>query len=114
MNIQIITAGKGFETQKAIRYFKERRISVQLVELSKKRPLSQGELDSVVRAIGMEQLIDQGSKAYKNLNIDYYGVTSEQTKKLIMQNTDLMKMPLVRNGRKATAGYCPEIWSSWE
>lgn len=114
MNIQIITTGKGFETQKAIRFFKERRISVQLVELGKKRPLSQGELDSVVRAVGMEQLIDQESKAYKKLNIEYLGLASEQTKRLLIENPELIKMPIVRNGRQATIGYCPETWSTWE
>jgi len=113
VNIQIITAGKGFDTQKAIRFFKERRINVQLVELSKKRPLSQGELDSVIRAVGIEQLIDQGSKAYKKLNIEYFGLASEQTRKLLIDNTDLLRMPIVRNGRQATVGYCPETWSAW-
>lgn len=114
MNIQIITAGKGFDTQKAIRFFKERRINVQLVELSKKRPLSQGELDSVIRAVGIEQLIDQGSKAYKKLNIEYFGLASEQTKKLVLDNPELIKMPIVRNGRQATVGYCPDTWTNWE
>lgn len=114
MNIQIISTGKSFDTQKAIRYFKERRINVQLVELSRKRPLSQGELDSVIRAVSIESLIDQNAKAYKKLNIEYYGITSEQTRKLMIENPELIKMPIVRNGRQATSGYCPDIWSNWE
>lgn len=113
MNIQIISAGKGFETQKAIRFFKERRINVQLVELSKKRPISQGELDSVIRAVGMEKLIDQAGKAYKKQNIEYFGLASEQTKALLIEYPELMIMPVVRNGRQATVGYCPEIWAAW-
>jgi arsenate reductase (glutaredoxin) len=112
MNIQIFGVKKCFDTQKAERYFKERRIKYQLVDLNQKG-LSKGELQSVKTAVGLKALIDEKSKEYVKLNIA--NIRTESIKEeLLINNPKLFKTPIVRNGRQATVGYEPEIWAAWE
>jgi arsenate reductase (glutaredoxin) len=112
MNIQIFGTKKCFDTQKAERYFKERRIKYQLVDLNQKG-LSKGELQSVKSAVGLKSLIDEKTKEYIKLNIS--SIRSEEMKEeLLLNNPKLYKTPIIRNGRLATVGFQPDIWSSWE
>jgi arsenate reductase len=112
MNIQIFGVKKCFDTQKAERYFKERRIKYQLVDLNQKG-LSKGELQSVKAAVGLKSLIDEKAREYVKLNIA--NIRTESVKEeLLLNNTKLYKTPIVRNGKKATVGYVPEVWESWE
>lgn len=113
MNIQIFGVTKSADTRKAERYFKERRIKFQSVDL-KKYGMSGGEFDSVLRAVGgIENLIDWDSKSPDLDLIRYMAETVDKEDK-VFENQMLIKMPVVRNGKKATVGYCPEIWGSWE
>jgi len=112
MNIQIFGVKKCFDTQKAERYFKERGIKYQLVDLNQKG-LSKGELQSVKAAVGLKALIDEKSKEYIKLNIA--SIRAESVKEeLLLNNPKLYKTPIVRNGKVATVGYIPEVWSTWE
>jgi arsenate reductase len=112
MNIQIFGVKKCFDTQKAERYFKERRIKYQLVDLNQKG-LSKGELQSVKAAVGLKALIDEKSKEYVKLNIA--SIRAESVKEeLLLNNPKLYKTPIVRNGKLATVGFVPDIWSTWE
>lgn len=112
MNIQIFGVKKCFDTQKAERYFKERNIKYQFVDLNQKG-LSQGELTSVQAAAGLNNLIDVNAKAYTRLNLDRIGSTKMRSE-ILLNHPELYKTPIVRNGRLATVGYKPEIWKSWE
>lgn len=111
MNIQIYGA-KGFETQKAERYFKERKIGYQYIDLYK-YGLSKGEFDSVKVAVGIKDLINVSSKDYEKLNMQKLGV-GKVAEEVLFKNPKLFSSPIVRNGRKATVGYKPEIWDEWE
>ena len=113
MNIQIFGKSKCFDTKKAECYFSERRIKVQKIDLLK-YGMSGGEFDSVLRAVGgIENLIDYDQK---NPEIDLLRYLADKTQKedKVFENPKLMKTPIVRNGKKATVGYCPEIWATWE
>jgi arsenate reductase (glutaredoxin) len=112
MNIQIFGVKKCFDTQKAERYFKERRIKYQLVDLNQKG-LSKGELQSVKTSVGLKALIDEKSKEYAKLNIANIRTDSVK-EELLLNNPKLYKTPIVRNGKQATVGYVPEVWSNWE
>lgn len=111
MNIQIYASKKNFETQKAERYFKERKIPYQLVDLSRKN-LSKGELQSISKAVGLSALIDSDSKAYSTYNMAYHGITP-LAEELVLAHAELLRTPIVRNGRQATVGFCPDIWQNW-
>lgn len=112
MNIQIFGEKKCFDTQKAERYFKERNIKYQYIDL-KQKALSKGELESVTAAIGLDNLINQKSQNYKKLNLDRIG-NSSMRQEILLNNPKLYNTPIVRNGRQATVGYQPEVWQNWE
>jgi arsenate reductase (glutaredoxin) len=112
VNIQIFGRKKCFDTQKAERYFKERGIHFQFIDLNQKT-LSKGELQSVSAAVGLGNLIDEKAKEYKKLNVSHI-VSASMREELLLNNTKLFKTPIVRNGKQATVGYIPDVWSSWD
>ena len=113
MNIQIFGKPKCFDTRKAERWFKERRIKFQSIDL-KRDGMSPREFDSVLRAVGgVDHLIDWNGKSQEITNMKYMEDKTAREDKLFEDPT-LMKTPIVRNGKQATAGYCPEIWETWE
>ena len=112
MNIQIFGVKKCFDTQKAERYFKERKIKYQFIDLSQKT-LSKGELNSVKTSVGINNLINGKTKEYKKLNLD--SIRSDIVKEeILLNNPKLYNTPIVRNGKLATVGYNPELWEAWE
>lgn len=113
MNIQIFGTTKSADTRKAERYFKERRIKFQSIDM-KKYGMSGGEFDSVLRSVGgIDQLVDWDGKS-PELDIIRYLADTRDKEDRVFENQMLIKMPIVRNGKKATVGYCPEIWGTWE
>lgn len=113
MNIQIFAKSKCFDSKKAQRWFKERGIKFQLVDLGSKG-MSKGEIDSVIRAVGsLEAIIDYNSKSNDATLLKYLGSDSAKIEKLL-ENPSLIKSPIVRNGKHATVGYCPEVWEGWD
>lgn len=112
MNIQIFGKSKCFDTKKAERYFKERRVKYQSIDLLR-YGMSKGELTSVRRAVGLEAMIDPKSKDPDAAMLPYLADDEAKAEKM-MDNPKLIKTPIVRNGKQATVGYCPEIWKTWE
>lgn len=112
MNIQIFGLNKCFDTKKAQRYFKERNIKFQFIDLAQKS-MSRGELNSVLANCGsLDELINVKSKHYESSFINYVPYVAKIEK--LLEDGELMKTPIVRNGRQSTIGYCPEIWKTWE
>ena len=110
MNIQIFGKSKCFDTKKAERYFKERKIKYQLIDLPR-YGMSKREFESVKSVVGLDAMIDEKAKDYDLLK--YLAYDSDRAEKL-MEDPSLIKTPIVRNGKKATIGYCPDIWKQWE
>jgi len=110
MNIQIFGKKKCFDTKKAERYFKERRIKVQNIDLIR-YGISRGEFASVKRVVGLEALIDQDAPDVEMLT--YLAHEADREEKLL-EEPWLLKTPIVRNGKQATVGYCPDVWARWE
>lgn len=112
MNIQIYGSSKCFDTKKAERYFKERGVKFQSIDLLKVG-MSKGEYQSVRQAVGgLEKLIDTGCKDKDLLSLMKYLSPEDQEVKLL-ENPKLFRTPIVRNGRKATVGYQPDTWKQW-
>ena len=113
MNIQIFGKSKCFDTKKAERYFKERRIKYQYVDLLR-YGLSGKEFDAVLRGVGgIDQLIDWDGKSQEVTLMRYMDDQRAKEDK-VFDAPELMRTPIVRNGKQVTLGYCPEIWSTWE
>ena len=109
MNIQIFGTSKSFDTKKAERWFKERRIPFQAVDL-KRYGMSRGELNRVRQAVGLEAMIDP--KHPDAVLLQYLASEDAKLEKL-WEQPSLLQVPIVRNGKQATVGYCPQIWESW-
>ena len=113
MNIQIFGTKKCAETRKTERWFKERAIKFQLIDLADKG-MSLGELRAVApRVGGMEQLIDRGGKRYENKGLKFSAPTGTRIETALFEDPLLLRTPIVRNGGQAAVGYHPEIWQTW-
>ena len=113
MNIQIFGTKKNFDSKKAERYFKERGIKYQFIDM-KEKGLSKGEFQSVCKAIGgYNKLIDTDCKDKDLLALITY-IAEEDKAEKILENQSIIKVPVVRNGKQATVGYQPEIWKGWK
>ncbi|NLJ16118.1 MAG: ArsC family transcriptional regulator [Clostridiales bacterium] len=112
MNIQIFGKSKCFDTKKAERWFKERRIKFQLIDIAK-FGMSNKEFDSIMRNVNsLDDIIDKKSKLYEKLFIKHLASESAVIDSLF-DNPALFKTPIVRNKQKATIGYKPEVWEKW-
>lgn len=113
MNIQIFGKNKCFDTKKAERYFKERKIPFQKIDLVR-YGMSDGEFTSVKRALGgIEPMLDKEGKAYEQHYIAYLAEPAAVEEKM-REYPELLLTPIVRNGKQATVGYAPEIWKEWK
>ena len=113
MNIQIFGTKKCFDTKKAERYFKERNIKYQLTDL-KEKGMSKGEYTSVKQAVGgLDAMLNADCKDKDALALIRY-ISAEDRDEKVLENQKVLRTPIVRNGKKATIGYQPEIWKTWD
>ncbi len=113
MNIQIFGSKKSFDSKKAERYFKERGVKYQFIDM-KEKGMSKGEFNSVCQSVGgYEKLIDPDCKDKDLLALITYIAPEDKVEK-ILENQKVIKTPIVRNGKKATVGYQPEVWKGWQ
>lgn len=113
MNIQIFGLQRCADTRKAQRFFKERGIRFQFVDL-KEKALSKGELRSVATRVSLEQLIDRSGLRFTERGLAHFWLNAEKTEALLLDDPLLLRTPIVRNGKDATVGYCPEVWKAWQ
>ena len=104
MKIQIWGKSKCFDTKKAERYFKERRIPYQAIDLLR-YGMSRGELTSVKNAVGLDTMLNP--KAADYALVQHLAYEQDKIERLL-------ELPIVRDGRRATVGYCPDVWKTWE
>ena len=112
MNIQIFGTKKCSDTRKAERWFKERRIRAQLIDLLDKG-ISRGELRSVAQAAGgLEALLDDGCRDQDALALARH-IAPAQREDVVLEHPQVLRTPIVRNGRQSAVGYCPEVYARW-
>ena len=113
MNIQIFGTKKDFETKKAERYFKERGIRYQFIDM-KEKGMSKGEFNSVAQVNGgLENMINWEGKDKDLLALIKY-IAEEDKLEKVLENPQVIKTPVVRNGKQSTLGYQPDIWKVWK
>ncbi len=112
MNIQIFGTKKCFDTKKAERYFKERKVKYQLIDM-KEKGMSKGEFNKVKQAVGgLDSMLDQSCRDQDTLALVKY-LSEDQKEEKVLDNQQILKTPIVRNGNSATIGYVPDIWKTW-
>ena len=113
MNIQIFGSKKSNDSKKAERFFKERGIRYQFVDM-KEKGLSRSEFQSVLQAVGgLDEMIDPSCKDKDLLLLIKYIAEEDRVQK-VLENQSVLKQPIVRNGRQATVGYQPDVWKEWK
>ena len=113
MNIQIFGTNKSFDTKKAQRWFKERGIKFQMIDM-KEKGMSKGEFNSVAQANGgLENMINWDGKDKDILSLIKY-IAEEDKLQKVLENPQVIKTPVVRNGKQSTLGYQPDVWKKWE
>ena len=113
MNVQIFGTKKCNDTKKAERFFKERGIKYQFIDM-KEQGMSKGEFNSVAQVNGgLENMINWESKDKDTLALIKYTADEDKLEK-VLENPQVIKTPVVRNGRASTLGYQPDIWKGWE
>lgn len=113
MNIQIFGTKKCFETKKAERYFKERKIKYQFIDM-KDKGMSKGEFNSIRQAVGsLNVMLDENCSDKDTLALIRYLADDEKEEKAL-ENQRVFKTPIVRNGKRATVGCRPDIWKNWD
>ncbi len=113
MNIQIFGTKKCNDTKKAERFFRERGIKYQFIDM-KEKGMSKGEFTSVAQANGgIENMLDPGCKDQDALMLIKY-IADEDKPGKILENQQVIRTPIVRNGKQSTIGYQPDVWKKWE
>ena len=113
MNIQVFGTKKCNDTKKAQRFFKERGIKFQFIDMNEKE-ISKGEFRSVCQAVGgMQAMINEDCKDLDALALVKY-ISDSQKEETILANQQVIKTPIVRNGKQATVGYAPVVWKNWK
>ena len=113
MNIQIFGTKKCNDTKKAERYFKERGIKYQFVDM-KEKGMSKGEFTSVAEKNGgVDNMLNPDAKDKDALAL-IKNIADEDKLITILENQQVIKTPIVRNGRQSTLGYQPDVWKGWE
>lgn len=113
MNIQIFGTKKCNDTKKAQRYFKERGIKFQFIDM-KEKGLSKGEFESVQEAAGgLSNMLNCNCKDKTTLSLIKHTADEDREEK-VLENQNVLTTPIVRNGKLSTVGYKPEVWKEWE
>jgi arsenate reductase (glutaredoxin) len=112
-NLQIFGTKKCPVTRQAERFFKERRITFQLIDIAQKGP-SPGELRKIARAVGgVENLIDRAGKRYVDKGLKYAAPTGPRIEQALIDDPLLLVTPIVRAGDRATVGFADKTWVAW-
>jgi len=113
MNVQIFGTKKCADTRKAERFFKERGIRFQAIDLQQKG-MSAGELRSVASRVGgVEAMIDRAGKRYLEKGLAYAAPTGARVEQMLLADPLLLRTPIVRDGGRATVGFAPDVWRVW-
>jgi len=110
--VQIFGLADSRPTQAALRFFKERRVSVTYVDLARK-PIAAGELRRFVERLGAAGLLDIEGKRCKDLGLGYMRLDGDEIVERLLADNRLLRLPLVRLGNAFTAGPAESTWKGW-
>lgn len=112
MNIQIFGFRNDSETRKALRFFSDRRVKTQFVDL-KEKPASKGELRGFVDRFGIDAILDRSSKRFHELGLQSAHYGADRWLEILVDEPALLKTPLTRKKPRVAVGYSPDDWKSW-
>jgi arsenate reductase (glutaredoxin) len=107
--IQIFGVKGSQPTRAAERFFKERRMAIQFVDLDQ-RPMAAAEIRRFVERFGLADLIDRDGKPYEAAGLKYMKVSDADLIAKIEREPKLLRLPLVRSGNQLTVGQNEDAW----
>lgn len=110
--IQVFGLEKDQATRAAIRFFKERRITIHVVDL-RRRPIAPTELRRFVERLGARALLDSAGRVYREADLSYLTMTDDEIVERLLADQRLLRLPLVRRGNDVSAGPAEATWRSW-
>jgi arsenate reductase-like glutaredoxin family protein len=111
-SVQIFGHDRDQATRAAQRFFKERRIAIHQVDVTRK-PIARGELARFVQKLGARALLDERSKAYRDAGLGYMRLTDAEIVERLLATPALLRLPLVRFGNDVAAGRDEAAWKGW-
>ncbi|HME09827.1 MAG TPA: ArsC/Spx/MgsR family protein [Bryobacteraceae bacterium] len=109
--MQIFGLKNSQATRAAERFFKERRIPIQLIDL-KQKPMSPGEIKRFIERFGLPALLDTESKSYSDAGLKYLKVSDAELLQRIERDPALLRLPLVRAAKGLSVGDDEEGWKA--
>ena len=111
LSVQIFGVKNSPETRAAERFFKERRVTIHMVDL-KQKPMAAGEIGRFIERFGMAGLLDSDGKAYIDAGLKYYKLSDAELLSRIERDPNLLRLPLIRGGKVLSAGQDEESWKA--
>jgi len=111
MNVQIFGIKKSNETRAAERFFKERRVPIQMVDLHQ-RPTAPAEIRRFADRFGLAALLDTEGKSYTDAGLKYLRMSDAAILSRIDREPQLLRLPLVRTGNLLSIGRDEEAWKA--
>lgn len=109
VNVQIFGVKNSPATRAAERFFKERRVPIQSIELTRK-PMAPGEIRRFVERFGLAQLLDTEGAAYVDDGLKYLKMSDAELIQRIEREPKLLRLPLIRFGNRLSVGRDEEGW----
>jgi len=109
--VQIFGVKNSQASRAAERFFKERRVPIQFVDL-KQRPMAAGELKRFVERFGWTGLLDTEGKAYADAGLKYLKLSDAELLGRIEREPRLLRLPLVRSAKILSVGHDEEAWKA--
>ena len=111
VNVQIFGVKSSQATRAAERFFKERRVPIQFVDL-KQKPIAPGEIKRFIERFGLAGLLDSEGKAYIDAGLKYLKVSESEMLQRIEREPKLLRLPLVRAANRLSVGQDEESWKA--
>jgi arsenate reductase-like glutaredoxin family protein len=112
LSVQIFGTDRDQATRAAVRFFKERRVTIHQVDLARK-PIARGELRRFVDRLGARTLLDETTRAYRDRGLAYLRMDDAEIVERLIATPALLRLPLVRFGNEVTAGRDESTWTRW-
>ncbi len=109
VTVQIFGLKNSSATRAAERFFKERRASIQLVDL-KLKPMAPGEIKRFIQRFGFAELLDNEAKPYIDEGLKYLKLSDAELLARIERSPQLLRLPLVRAGQRLSIGHDESSW----
>jgi arsenate reductase-like glutaredoxin family protein len=111
-SVQVFGLVDSRPTRAALRFFRERRVTVHFVDL-RKRPLAPGEFRRFVERLGARALADEEGSAWRDAGLAYLRMDDDELVSRLLADNRLVRLPLVRNGTAFSAGPAEATWKAW-